>query len=100
MEATFYRRVFARYGIAVVAPDDADRAWIHERYVGQLLRGEFRDDTRQQIIALIARLREENRLGGVILGGTELPLLLPRTFQCSTRRRCMSQRIVRRLRGT
>jgi len=77
MEATFYHRVFARYGIAVVAPDDADRAWIHERYVGQLLRGELRDDTRQQIISLIARLREENRLDGVILGGTELPLLLP-----------------------
>lgn len=76
MEAPFYPTVFARYGIAVVTPDDADRAWVHERYIGELLKGEFRDDTRQQFISLVSRLRDEERIDGVILGGTELPLLL------------------------
>src|SRR5688572_17467872 len=37
MEAAFYPDVFARHGIAVVTPSPADRAWVHERYVGQLL---------------------------------------------------------------
>jgi aspartate racemase len=77
MEAPFYPVVCARYGIAVVLPNDADRMWIHERYVGELLRGEFRDDTRQQFISLVSRLRDEQRIDGIILGGTELPLLLP-----------------------
>jgi len=76
MDAPFYAAVCARYGIVVVTPNDADRAWVHERYVGELLRGEFRDDTRREFISLVTRLREEEHIDGVILGGTELPLLL------------------------
>jgi aspartate racemase len=76
MEATFYPDVFARSGIAVVVPHDAERAWLHERYVGELLRGQFRDDTRREVVSLIGRLRDQESIDGVILGGTELPLLL------------------------
>jgi aspartate racemase len=76
MEAPFYPEVCARSGIAVVPPKAADRSWVHERYVGELLRGEFRDETREQFMRLVRRLRDEERIDGVILGGTELPLLL------------------------
>jgi aspartate racemase len=76
MKAPFFADVFARYGIAVTVPNDMDRAWVHERYVGELLKGEFRDDTRRQFISLVERLRNEQNIDGVILGGTELPLLL------------------------
>ena len=76
MEAPFYSEVCARYGVAVVTPEDADRAWVHERYIGELLRGDFRDDTRRQFVDLVGRLRDEKGAEGVILGGTELPLLL------------------------
>ncbi len=76
MEEPFYPTVCARYGVAVVRPNDADRAWVHERYVGELLEGEFREDTRRQFISLISRLHDETGVDGVILGGTELPLLL------------------------
>lgn len=76
MEAPFFPAVFARHGIAVVTPDAAERSWIHERYVGELLLGEFRDETRRELLALVARLRDAHGIDGVILGGTELPLLL------------------------
>lgn len=76
MEAPFYPEVCARYEVAVVIPDGADRAWVHERYVEELLRGDFRDDTREQFVALVRRLRDDKGVDGVILGGTELPLLL------------------------
>jgi aspartate racemase len=76
MEGAFYPTVCARYGIAVVVPNDTDRAWLHERYVGELLKGEFRDDTRRQVLSLASRLRDEEHIDGIILGGTELPLLL------------------------
>lgn len=76
MEAPFYPAVFARHGIEVVAPDDSDRRWIHERYVGELLRGDFRDETRERIVSIVVRIRDAERIDGVILGGTELPLLL------------------------
>lgn len=77
MEAPFYADVCARHGVAVVPPDDAERPWLHERYVGELLRGDFRDETRRGVVAIVERLRREERADGVILGGTELPLLLP-----------------------
>jgi aspartate racemase len=77
MEAPFYPAVCARHGITVVTPDDADRGWVHERYVGELLKGDFRDETRKQFVALVERLRQDRSVDGVILGGTELPLLLP-----------------------
>ena len=76
MDASFYPTVAARFGVTVVSPPESDRGWIHDRYVGQLLRGDFRDETRAEFVALIARLKDEARLDGVVLGGTELPLLL------------------------
>ena len=76
MEGPFYPEVFARHGIAVVTPDAEDDAWMHARYVGELLQGDFRDETRAGVVALVARLRDATGVDGVILGGTELPLLL------------------------
>jgi len=77
MEAPFYPEVCARHGVAVVPPEEADRAWVHEMYVEELLRGQFLDDRRRQVLALVSRLRDDEGIDGVILGGTELPLLLP-----------------------
>lgn len=76
MGASFYPEVFGRYGLTVVTPDAGDREWVHDRYVNQLLVGDFRDETRAEFVALVERLSAEHSLNGVILGGTELPLLL------------------------
>lgn len=77
MEAPFYPEVLARHGIALVVPGAAERDLVHRRYVGELLKGEFREETRLEVEALVARLRDEEGIDGVVLGGTELPLLLP-----------------------
>ena len=76
MEGAFYPAVFARHGMDVVSPNETHRTWLHERYVGQMLKGAFRDDTRRDVISLIERLRDKENIDGVILGGTELTLLL------------------------
>jgi aspartate racemase len=76
MEGAFYPAVFAHRGIAIVAPNGEERRWIHDRYVGQLLKGDFRDETRDGVISVVRRLRQEQDIDGVILGGTELTLLL------------------------
>jgi aspartate racemase len=77
MDAPFYPAVCARHGLAVVTPRETDRAWIHARSVGELLKGEFREATRRAFTSLVSRLRADHAIDGVILGGTELPLLLP-----------------------
>jgi len=77
MEGPFYPEVFKRFGLIAIPPGETDRSWLHERYIGQLLKGDFREDTRREVVALVERLRDAERIDGVILGGTELPLLLP-----------------------
>ena len=76
MEAPFYPTVLARFGITVVTPEGDEQRWAHERYVLELLKGDFRDETRRAFESLIERLREAQKIDAVILGGTELPLLL------------------------
>lgn len=76
MGATFYPDVFGRRGMTVVTPDEKERPWLHERYIGELLVGNFRDETREGVVAIVRRLARDDAIDGVILGGTELPLLL------------------------
>ena len=76
MEAPFYPKVFRRRGLQVVVPPEPDLTWVHDRYIGELLVGEFRPETRAGMEAVVARLRDNAQIDGVILGGTELPLLL------------------------
>ena len=75
-DGPFYPRVFGRRGMEIVTLTPDDRIWLHERYIGELLRGDFRDTAREGIVARVMRAREEHAIDGVILGGTELPLLL------------------------
>jgi aspartate racemase len=76
MQATFYRDVFSREGIAVVVPDAADQDYIHEKYMGELVPGIFLPETRAGLLVIVDRLAEQTAIEGVILGGTELPLIL------------------------
>lgn len=75
MEGGFYPQVFARRGIAVQSPTSDDRSYVHEKYMRELIPGEFRPETRDGFIAIINRLQEDGA-AGVLLAGTELSLLL------------------------
>lgn len=76
MEAEFYPRTFERFGIDVIAPSDADRTWAHDRYVNELLNGHFKDEFRDEFVELITRERDTHGIDAVVLGGTELTILL------------------------
>jgi aspartate racemase len=75
-EGAFFAAPFERAGIELVRPDEPDRAWIHEMYMGELVRGVFRDESRARLIEIATALRDRHGIDGLILGGTELPLLL------------------------
>jgi aspartate racemase len=75
MEARFYPDVFAASGIGLVIPDADERAYIHERYMDELIHGRFLPATRDGMTAIVDRLVERDAVQAVVLGGTELPLL-------------------------
>jgi len=76
MQAAFYPEGLARAGISVVLPSAAEQEYIHDRYVSELLNGVFREETRQGLAAIARRLKYEEKIDALILGGTELPLIL------------------------
>lgn len=76
MMGGFYQRVFAETTIDLVVPDLEERAFVHEKYMGELVKGMFLDPTRDALLSLMERLQEREAIDGVILAGTELPLLV------------------------
>ena len=76
MTAPIYPDVFSKEGIAVVIPEPADQDYIHEKYLGELVNGVFLPETRDGLLAIVDRMARQSGIDGVILGGTELPLIL------------------------
>lgn len=76
MKGGFYQKVFQREGIALVVPDTKEQDYIHNAYMTELVNGVYRDEVRDRFIAIARELREQQGIEGLILGGTELPLLM------------------------
>jgi aspartate racemase len=76
MQATFYPKVFSREEIELFVPDTEDRDYIHNKYLNELVAGKFLADTRANLLAIVDRMKEKHDIDGVILAGTELPLIL------------------------
>ena len=76
MEEPFYKdRLTQKFGIDVMVPGQEDRQLIHEIIYNELCRGEINQHSRKEIIEII---KDQINQGaqGIILGCTELPLLL------------------------
>jgi len=76
MEGRFYPDVFSRSSITLVVPEASEQAWIHEKYMGELVNGVFRPETRAGLLAIVERLQERDSIDGLLLAGTELSLII------------------------
>jgi len=76
MQGCFYPEVFERAYLKVIAPTPAEQEYIHGIYMNELLNNIFLPKTRDRLLAIVGRLKAEERIDGLILGGTELPLIL------------------------
>ena len=76
MQASFYPKVFSREGIELVVPDAKDQEYIHDKYLSELVPGKFLPETRARLLGIVDRMKAEIDIDGVILAGTELPLIL------------------------
>lgn len=76
MEGDFYRkRLVTQHGIQVIIPDDKQRDLVHHVIYNELVKGDIRDESREAFKAIIAELGSHGAQG-VILGCTEIPLLI------------------------
>lgn len=76
MQGSFYPKVFSRDGIELIPPDPGDQNYIHDKYMNELVNGVFLPQTRAGLLAVIDRMKQKFDIDGVILAGTELPLIL------------------------
>jgi len=76
MQADFYPKVFAREGVELVVPEMHDQDYIHEKYMNELVPGKFLPETRACLLAIVDKMKTTNGIDGVVLAGTELPLIL------------------------
>jgi len=76
MQGRFYSDVLNQAGIALIRPAPEEQAYIHDRYMSELVNGILLPETREGLLAIVGRLRVEERIDGLILGGTELPPIM------------------------
>ena len=76
MQGRFYPDVFAPAGIALVVPTAEEQDYIHEKYLGELLKDIFLPETRCRLLQIVEGMRQRDGIQAVVLAGTELPLIL------------------------
>ena len=75
MESPLYPETFESQGIEVKTPNTEEQAIIHNIIYQELIRGTFSDQSRKEILKIIQSYQNQG-IEGVILGCTELPLLI------------------------
>lgn len=77
MEADFYKdRLEKKYGLKVVVPSESERDYINTVIFDELCAGKFYNKSKKRYIEIINRLVKDEGAQGVILGCTEIPLLI------------------------
>ena len=76
MQAPFYPKVFSRTEIKLVTPNAEEQEYIHEKYFGELLKDTFLPETRAKFLEIADEMKARDNVEAIILGGTEIPLLL------------------------
>ena len=76
MQAPFYPTVFSRTDVKLITPNDEEQAYIHDKYFNELLKDQFLPETRAKFLAIADEMKAREGIEAVILGGTEIPLLL------------------------
>lgn len=72
MQSAFYKEVGQKYGIEIVTPNGKEQERINGIIFDELCLGVFKESSKRRILDII----ESYPVNGVILGCTELPLLI------------------------
>ena len=64
-------------GMAVAVPLPEEREFIHEKLFSEIELGIIKDETREALLVIVRDMIERDGIDSIILGCTELPLILP-----------------------
>lgn len=75
MEMDFYAKKLKEAGVESLVPEKPDREFIHNTIMNELLKEVLRSETKEKFFEIIKEL-EERGAQGIVLGCTEIPLLI------------------------
>ena len=76
MEKDYMKKDFLKAGIEVCVPDKEDRDLVTKRIYEELEAGIVKESTLKEMQGIINKMRDEKGIEAVVLGCTELPLIL------------------------
>ena len=77
MEQDFYKgRLVEKYGLQPVVPDQAGRDMVHRVIYDELCQGIVSGPSKAAYLDEVARLRRDDKIDGVIMGCTEITMLI------------------------
>lgn len=76
MEKDYMKKDFLKAGIEVCVPDKEDRDLVAKRIYEELEAGIVKESTLKEMQGIINKMRDEKGIEAVVLGCTELPLIL------------------------
>ncbi|HER43954.1 MAG TPA: amino acid racemase [Candidatus Eisenbacteria bacterium] len=78
MRSDLFQRELQPAGIEVFVPNEGEQEYIQRKIYQELTAGDFRGETREGLLDIVGNLIERHSIEGLILGCTELPLILDR----------------------
>jgi aspartate racemase len=76
MRSDFYQKTFQNAGVEVVVPNQEEIEYVQEKIFSEIEFGTVKTETKTAFLEIIKRMETEQGIQGVILGCTELPMLL------------------------
>ena len=62
MQAALFPEAFARRGLTIVVPNEKEREFIHEKYMGELFVGAILDETRTALIGITVKMPSRTKI--------------------------------------
>ncbi len=76
MSSDFYQKAFLQHDITVVVPTSQEQDYINNKLFTEIMYNKIVNSTREGLLKIVKRMIDDDGIDGVILGCTELPLIL------------------------
>jgi aspartate racemase len=76
MENDFFKKPFISHNKEIVVPNQSEQQYIHKKIVEELENGIVNNETKMEFLNIIDQMMNRDNIQGVILGCTELPMLI------------------------
>ncbi|MEN8118850.1 MAG: aspartate/glutamate racemase family protein [Bacteroidota bacterium] len=76
MQGDFYKNKLAEFDIETITPSNEEQIIINDIIYSELVKGQIIENSKKEYLKIINRMKESENIEGVILGCTEIPLLI------------------------